>query len=191
MHVHTHIRVVYRRPCRRRLRRRPTPAASGHAHMKPRRYSYGLGGFSGVSNTLALGSNKRITHNKFHILIFWFLLAVCRTNKERLCMSIILALQRNNEIYKHIHINNHCYTYVPSTNLAFTKTCVAILTISVLTLWVISLLLLCGDVHLNPGPGSVGGSTDSSIDSSASQFQILENHLSILHLNKVSFQNET
>ena len=85
-------------------------------------------------------------------------LTIYRTDKERFYMSMILALQRNNELYKHIHINYYCCTYVPSTNLAFTKTCV--LTISILTLWLTSLLLLCGDVHLNPGPGSVGTSTD-------------------------------
>ena len=36
---------------------------------------------------------------------------------------------------------------------------------------------------MNPGPGSVQGSTDSSFDSSESHFEIISNHLSILHLN--------
>lgn len=151
--------------------------------MKLRRKSDGLGGFSGVSNTLALGSRKRITYNKFHVLMFWFLLTFHCADKGHFCMSMILALQRNNEVYKHIHINYHCYTHVPSANLAFTKACLAILTISVLTIWIISILLLCGDVHLNPGPGSVGSSSDSSIVSAASRVDVLGNHLSILHLN--------
>ena len=86
-------------------------------------------------------------------------------------MSMISALQRNKEIYKHIRINYHCNTYVPSRNLAISKTCVAILTISIFN-------------HSgNQFFYSVGGSTDSRIDSSASHVQMLENHLSILHLN--------
>ena len=36
---------------------------------------------------------------------------------------------------------------------------------------------------MNPGPGSVEGSTNSSFDSSDSHFEMISNHLSILHLN--------
>ena len=42
------------------------------------------------------------------------------------------------------------------------------------------LVVLSGDVELNPGPGSVEGDSNSSYDNS---FEILANHLSILHLN--------
>ena len=42
------------------------------------------------------------------------------------------------------------------------------------------IVVLSGDVELNPGPGSVEGDRDSSYDNS---FEILANHLSILHLN--------
>ena len=38
-------------------------------------------------------------------------------------------------------------------------------------------------MHLNPGPFSVEGSTDSSINSYDSHLEMLSNHLSILHLN--------
>ena len=42
------------------------------------------------------------------------------------------------------------------------------------------ILTLSGDVELNPGPDSVEGDTDSSYNYS---FEVLANHLSILHLN--------
>ena len=42
------------------------------------------------------------------------------------------------------------------------------------------IVILSGDVELNPGSGSVEGDSDSSCDNS---FEILANHLSILHLN--------
>ena len=49
--------------------------------------------------------------------------------------------------------------------------------------WMIHIILvLSGDVELNPGPGSVDGSTDS-VSSSISSSETLTNHLSILHLN--------
>ena len=38
-------------------------------------------------------------------------------------------------------------------------------------------------MQFNPGLGSVEGSTDLSFDSSDSHFQMISNHLSILHLN--------
>ena len=50
-------------------------------------------------------------------------------------------------------------------------------------LWSLSLLLLCGDVETNPGPDSVEISTASSSNLSATSFELLSNHLSILHLN--------
>ena len=42
------------------------------------------------------------------------------------------------------------------------------------------IVVLNGDVEFNPGPGSVKGDSDSSYDNS---FEIVANHLSILHLN--------
>ena len=42
------------------------------------------------------------------------------------------------------------------------------------------IVVLNCDVELNPGPGSVEGDSDSSYDNF---FEILANHLSILHLN--------
>ncbi|MCG8113232.1 MAG: reverse transcriptase domain-containing protein, partial [Candidatus Thiodiazotropha taylori] len=52
-----------------------------------------------------------------------------------------------------------------------------------LALWVAILLILSGDVEVNPGPGSVDSNTDSNHNVSASSLEMLSNHLSIFHLN--------
>ena len=43
--------------------------------------------------------------------------------------------------------------------------------------------MFCGDVELSPGPDSVDGITDSSLNSTVSSIGFLSNHLSIFHLN--------
>ena len=55
--------------------------------------------------------------------------------------------------------------------------------VTVLILWLFVLIILSGDVEINPGPNSVEGDADSSINSSSSSYQMLSNHLSIFHLN--------
>ena len=52
--------------------------------------------------------------------------------------------------------------------------------ILVVATWTSFIVILGGDVEINPGPGSVEGDSDSSNDNS---FDILANLLSILHLN--------
>ena len=145
--------------------------------------SDGLGGFSDVSNTLRLGTDKRITHNKFHIMFLWILVTVFQSNNAFFCISVILALQSSNEVHRRIHTTCHSYSNVPCRNIIFTKTCIQILFLSVSTLWIFNIILLCGDVQLKPGPGSVEDSTNSRFDSSDSHFKMISNHLSILHLN--------
>ena len=140
--------------------------------------SDGLGGFSGVSKTLRLGTDKRITHTKFHIMFMWILVTVFQSNNAFFFfpISMILALQSSNEVHRRIHTACHKYSSVPCRNIIFTKTCVQI--------------LLCGDLQLNPGPGFVEGSPNSSLDSSDSHFEMISNHLSILHLNVQSIVSE-
>ena len=45
------------------------------------------------------------------------------------------------------------------------------------------MLLLSGDIEINPGPDSVEGSFSSCDTLSATSFETLSNHLSIFHLN--------
>ena len=145
--------------------------------------SDGLGGFSGVSSTLRLGARKRITCNKFHLCLFTIFLASFQTNDSRVCFSLILALQRSNEMYKSIKLPYTRIKCSPFKNQSFSFNCLMLLIVAVLTSWIIFLTLLSGDIEVNPGPDSVEGSTDSSLDSSISSMEMLSNHLSIFHLN--------
>ena len=99
------------------------------------------------------------------------------------CLSLTLALQRNNELYKSIKLPfKRIKAHVSSTgNVRFTQLLILSLTLSNISLWLLCILLRGGDIHTNPGPASVT-STHSSI-SSADSIQDLSNHLSITHLN--------
>ena len=143
--------------------------------------SDGLGGSFGVPNTIGLGSCKNVTVYKLYILILSIVLISVQTKNGCLCLSLILALQRSNEMYKNI---KHPYRRVKCQhdNGIF----LYYLTISlfaITTEWIIHIILLSGDIESNPGPDSVEGSTDSVSSSSFSSFKTLTNHLSILHLN--------
>ena len=50
-------------------------------------------------------------------------------------------------------------------------------------LWLSIVLLLSGDIEINPGPDSVEGSFSSCDTLSGTSFETLSNHLSIFHLN--------
>lgn len=146
--------------------------------------SDGLGGFFGVSCSLGLGAKKKVTYNKFHLLLFALLISmlhkpnVCGTP----CLSLILALQRSNEMYKNIKVP-YTRLFTSSRNIVFTRNCFIFLSIAVLSHWILALILLSGDIEINPGPDSVEGSTDSSHNNSTTSYEMFSNHLSIFHLN--------
>ena len=52
-----------------------------------------------------------------------------------------------------------------------------------LVLWTFTLILVSGDVEVNPGPDSLVSNTDSNHTISASSLDMLSNHLSIFHPN--------
>ena len=97
---------------------------------------------------------------------------------------MILSLQRTNETFNFINQTHHCYKTVPPhlNNIAFTRAGILILCLANLLLWALNLLLVCGDVHPNPGPNSVNSLAESSFSSSTTT-DLLSNHLSIFHLN--------
>ena len=101
----------------------------------------------------------------------------------RVILSRILALQRNNEAHKNIKRPYSHVTHTPTSNLLFSRNLLLTLTVTVFSTWLFCLIVLCGDVELNPGPDSVDGSTDSSLNSTVSSTEFLSNHLSIFHLN--------
>ena len=70
----------------------------------------------------------------------------------------------------------------PDNNIKFTITCIRILRNACFLIWFVCLIMLDGDVHPNPGPESVSSDVRSSLSSVNSE-DILNNHLSIFHLN--------
>ena len=150
--------------------------------IKPRNFkSDGLGSFIEMSNTMMLGCRKKVYFNSFHLLILTFFFTMFQSNYNFQCLSIVLALQRSNEIYKHI---KYPYTRVQvkmsDHNNLFCRNLLLSFFILVVATWMSFIVVLSGDIELNPGPGSVEGDSDSSYDNS---FEILANHLSILYLN--------
>ena len=100
------------------------------------------------------------------------------------CLSILIALQRSNEVYRYIRYPYRRTQQPLNNNFKFTIFCIFYLATNVIVLFVISLILLSGDIHLNPGPDSVNGVSDSmSTTSSNSSFSYLANHLSLVHLS--------
>ena len=76
-------------------------------------------------------------------------------------LSFTLALQRNSEAHKNI---SRPYSRVRSSlnkNVMFSFKCFKVLTVIVLKMWLLNLLLLCGDIHVNLGPDSVTDDTTS------------------------------
>ena len=85
-------------------------------------------------------------------------------------VSLIISLQHNNEIYKHIKLSHLSYKIISMStrNVTFTRVCITVLFTTNSFLLLLNLLILCGDIHPNPGPASVGPLNDSSLSSTAS-----------------------
>ena len=148
--------------------------------------SDGLGGMLGISQTLGLGVEKRLMYKKFYLLIVSLLVFYHIDNYTYSihCLSAMIILQRTNELYK--SIQNPYIKLKPNAykNTSFTLYCISVLILCNFLLWLLTLLLLSGDIHPNPGRDSVETDTRiSSISSSLSSFDMLSSHLSIMHLN--------
>ena len=80
--------------------------------MSPKLSSDGLGGFSGISSTLLLGSRKHITFHNTHLLVVCLLLSTTHQTHIIACFNLILDLQHSNEFYINIkhpgrRVQNH------------------------------------------------------------------------------------
>ena len=139
-----------------------------------------LAAFTGYQTT-DLGSRKKFTLQKIHILIMSIVLSSMHTNNSCSSLSLTLALQRSNEMYKNIKYPYQKVKCQKDNGLLIYYIAISLFAITT-TEWVIHILVLSGDVELNPGPNSVVGSTDSVSSSSISSIDTLTNHLSILHL---------
>ena len=146
--------------------------------------SDGLGGHVGLSCSPGLGSAKRVTKNKTHILLFNILLVfLCKSYSFQVEeLSLVLHFQRSNELYKLIKFPHARRIHISICTI-FYQYMFLILFISNLVLWRLIFLLLCGDIEVNPGPDSVEDSISSSETLSATSFETLSNHLCIFHLN--------
>ena len=87
--------------------------------MSPKLRSDGLGGFSGISSTLLLGSRKHITFHNTHLLVLCLLFTTTHQTHTIASFSLILDLQHSNEFYRNIihpgrrvqsHIRNALFT---------------------------------------------------------------------------------
>ncbi|MEW8545561.1 MAG: reverse transcriptase family protein [Candidatus Thiodiazotropha sp.] len=148
--------------------------------------SDGLGGTFGVSQTLHMGGKKELKRKHFYFC-FLPVLLVSLLNVSTYCVfceSIIISLQRSNEVYRDIKCP-HAYITPASfeNNLSFSIKLYCCLVTLVIITWVFVLILNCGDVHPNPGPGSDNDLADLSQSSSNDSFELLSNHLSIVHFN--------
>ena len=95
-----------------------------------------------------------------------------------------IALQRKNMHIK--NVNFPCRTLKMSCtykNALFTKN--IMMSYLCLTIWMIYLILLAGDVELNPGPASIdsGSISNDLSDSSIIDLSIFEQNFSIVHYN--------
>ena len=146
--------------------------------MSPKLRSDGLGGFSGISSTLLLGSRKHITFHNTHLLVLCLLFTTTHQTHTIACFSLILDLQHSNEFYRNIkHPGRRVQCHIE--NASFTKQLLLLLSLIIFMSWLIHLILLSGDIESNPGPNSVKSLTDTTLSSLDS----LSNHLSIMHLN--------
>ena len=91
-----------------------------------------------------------------------------------------------NEINKNILLNHHTKLSPLHSNTYFIRTSLRTLFCLTMLMWLINLILRCGDIHRNSGPDSVSIISESS---SVDSFQYLSNHLSIFHLN-IQFASE-
>ncbi|MEW8546213.1 MAG: reverse transcriptase family protein [Candidatus Thiodiazotropha sp.] len=151
--------------------------------------SDGLGGISGVSQTIHMGGKKELRRKHLYSCLFpvLFMSILNASIYIVFCESIIISLQKSNEIYRDI-ICPHASIKSASfeNNMVFSIKLFSSLVSIVLISWLFVFILNCGDVHPNPGPGSDSDLADVSQSSSNDSFEMLSNHLSIVHLNVLS-----
>ena len=94
------------------------------------------------------------------------------TNNDCLCLSLTLALQRSNEMYKNIKYPYQKSKFQNDNGIFVHYTTISLFAIITIE-WMIHILVLSGDVELNPGPNSVEGSTDSISSPSISSINML------------------
>ena len=113
--------------------------------MSPKLRSDGLGGFSGISSTLLLGSRKHITFHNTHLLVLCLLFTTTHQTHTIACFSLILDLQHSNEFYQNIK-HPGCRVQCHIENASFTKQLLLLLSLIIFMSWLIHLILLSEDI---------------------------------------------
>ena len=85
--------------------------------------SDGLGGYAGISNTICHGSPKKITLCKLLLLLLYMCVTITQSSFNVNCISLILDLQRSNEMHKNIKCPGRRIKCLP-INSDFTKQCI-------------------------------------------------------------------
>ena len=122
--------------------------------------SDGLGGISGVSCSLGLGNRKRLSTHKFYFVFIALFLTYFCSDYIVSSLSLIIDLQRSDEAYKNIKCPYSRRKGTPTKNLNFSRHCLMSIFVTVLILWLFVLIILSGDVEINPGQNSVEGDAD-------------------------------
>lgn len=139
-----------------------------------------------MSQTLKLGADKWFGNRIFLISLLSVFMIIFYSPQpyNTMFFSLIISLQHNNETYRYIKLPHFNCKIVPGStrNITFTCACITVLFTANSFLLLLDLLILCGDIHPNPGPASVSSLANSSLSSMASM-EMLSKHLCILHLN--------
>lgn len=156
--------------------------------MIPKNHSDGLGGYYGMTLSLRLGMRKKLEYHSFYIFLILVFMSghLGDYGRSRNFLSLLLALQRNNEIYKTIRCQGSRVkrSSVFENNMLFSLNCFTSLFVVISLLLILILLFRSGNVSPNPGPDSVNSSFNSVLSSDTSTTEeLLSNHLSVMHLN--------
>ena len=107
----------------------------------------------------------------FCLILFTFI----KPHPDLSFYSLVLHLQQCSEMYKNIRTSRRLRK--SSKNIPFVCRILILFHVVVLVSWLFILILLSGDIELNPGPYSGDGSADTSDILSSTSFDSLNNHL--------------
>ena len=104
-----------------------------------------LGGNLAVTQSMHLGTKKKLEYNKFYILIL-LILSSCSYAflYDLTCLSIIIAVQASNEAYRNIKCPYKRMSPRQNDNSIFSVLCISLLITSVVLSWTVDLILLSG-----------------------------------------------
>ena len=125
------------------------------------------------------------------LFIYFYINHVATDLRNNSINITFYSVARAIDIFRETRIRNHfmCKRITPplmiiERNIAFMKNLLFSFLSLIVSLWIYTLIVCCGDVEMNPGP-SISSSTSSSSISSETSLSSLpyDSHFSICHLN--------